>query len=148
MSTRFSLSLSGTGLQSSHIYNNILTQQVPTGLFRPRIVGHFQRFFKHSKHGPILLIFFLKVPKSTEFSPPQKKAGPPRGPEASADRKHHSVKKTDTKCRERIFASARKLIKYRSEILLILFMNNLCPNILREIFVRKVMSKYALLTTL
>ncbi len=67
-----------------------LTHQVPTGLLRPRIIGNFQRFFKYSKYGPISKIFFLKVPKSTKFSPSAKKAGRMHRQGASADRKRHS----------------------------------------------------------
>ena len=70
-----------------------ITHQVPTGLLRPRIIGNFQRFFKYSKYGPISKIFFLKVPKSTKFSPPAKKAGRMHRQGASADRKRHSGEK-------------------------------------------------------
>ncbi len=70
-----------------------LTHQVPTGLLRPRIIGNFQRFFKYSKYGPISEIFFFKVPKSTKFSPPVKKAGQMHRQGASADRKRHSGEK-------------------------------------------------------
>jgi hypothetical protein len=49
-----------------------LTHQVPTGLFRPGIIGHFQKIFKYSKYGPIALIFFLKDPISINFHPPKR----------------------------------------------------------------------------
>jgi hypothetical protein len=49
-----------------------LSHQVPTGLLRPRIIGHFQQFFKYSKYGPIAFIFLFKVPISIHFHPPKR----------------------------------------------------------------------------
>jgi hypothetical protein len=93
-----------TALRSLH-----LTHQVPTGLLRPRIIGNFQRFFKYSKYGPISKIFFLKVPKSTKFSPPAKKAGRMHRQGASADRKRHSGEKNRHRWRGRITTLVGKL---------------------------------------
>ncbi len=80
-------------VQIERFKNCPLTHQVPTGLLRPRIIGNFQRFFKYSKYGPISKNFFLKVLKSTKFSPPAKKAGRMHRQGASADRKLHSGEK-------------------------------------------------------
>jgi hypothetical protein len=94
---------------------------IPTGLFCPGIIGHFQQFFKYSKYGPIAFIFFLQSSHIYKFSPTQKKSGPLQRPGASADRKHHSVKKTDKKCPGKNLMLANKLIKHRNDIFLFFF---------------------------
>ena len=97
-----------------------ISQQVPSGLFRPGIIGHFQQFFKYSKYGPIAFIFFSNS-HIYKFSSTQKKSGSLQRPGASADRKHHSVKKTDKKCRGKNLMLANKLITHRIDSFLFFF---------------------------
>jgi hypothetical protein len=94
--------------------------QVPTGLFRPGIIGHIQQFFKYSKYGLIAFIF-IQSSHIYKFSPTQKKSGPMQRPGASADRKQRSVKKRDKKCRGKNFMLENKFIKHRIDIFLFFF---------------------------
>ncbi len=69
--------------------------------------------------------FFFQSSHIYKFSPTQKKSGPLQRPGASGDRKHHSVKKTDKKCRGKNLMLANKLIKHIIDIFLFFFLNDL-----------------------
>jgi hypothetical protein len=87
----------------------VMRERITSLTHQVRIIDNFQRFFKYSKYGPISKIFFFKVPKSTKFSPPAKKAGRMHRQGASADRKRHSGEKNRHRWRGRITTLVGKL---------------------------------------